>query len=512
MLPPAGIAVVLFLFHALYFDKGIRNLVDLGVAAVDAERVLFGQTFAHDFLAPYGPGRYYLAAGAFKLFHPSMGVLLGLFLLLRVGMELCFWSAARKVLSPLPALLALACVAAAHGPSHKVYLALGLSVLLLASFRWLEAPRAGRAFVLGLTAGGAGLFRYDLGAAGLLVGAALMAAHPPPHGPETKPSLFRLRTRWIPFLVGTLLAGAPAVILILSSDEPSFLVHAERMRAALLAHALSPEPGPLSSALWNSRPATGILSFLLLAAPWILLCALVVRRIRTGKARGTETRPLHTVSMGLTASALGFLFFSQYLIEPKINRLLQVAPPLFLCLFLLAELATRPWRASPALRRLPSLLLAGIVGVYVFSDSGGGSIDSVAVLFRPQVKVKGSRAGFYCNPALASNLEGTLAWLEARLKKGTFYASPSLPLLYFLAGKKNPAPVTDFSYLLRDEAVQERVLHALEKEEVRCWIFRSEAIQGFLPEREAPLFYARLALLFPREEALPTGYRVRWKR
>ena len=63
----AVVAVISLLFHLLYFRHGVQNLVDLGVACVDADRLLNGQVPGQDFLDPYGPARFYITALAFSI-------------------------------------------------------------------------------------------------------------------------------------------------------------------------------------------------------------------------------------------------------------------------------------------------------------------------------------------------------------------------------------------------------------------------------------------------------------
>ena len=111
-----------FLFHGIYYNVGIKNLIDLGVMAVDSERILDGQVFGRDFIAPYGPGRYYVIAAIFKIFGSSMTVLCGIFLVLRVIVDVGTFLLARRLLPWIPALGVLFSVALAHGPTHKGFL------------------------------------------------------------------------------------------------------------------------------------------------------------------------------------------------------------------------------------------------------------------------------------------------------------------------------------------------------------------------------------------------------
>ncbi|MBU0754342.1 MAG: glycosyltransferase family 39 protein [Planctomycetes bacterium] len=492
-------AVVLgsVLLHSTYYNCGVKNLIDLGVLAVDSERILEGERFAQDFVAPYGPGRYYLVAGLFSLFGPSLNVLLILFVVLRVAVDLCTFCLAGRLLPKSIALSVTVCTAFAHGPTHKGFLTLGLVLLLLGAARVLEKPSRANGFAMGVLIGLAGLFRYDLGAVGLVLGLLVLFL-----GLRAEASAKAGRGSFkIAFLIGLILSALPGLALILCSD-PLRLMLMELTRAEVLKNAQVVSDTPWKALLSWTAPAGGMLSLLLLASPPLVLLGSIL----PGRASKGSNTGSHGLLWGLIALS-GCLLFTQYAIEPKINRLLQVGPPLFCCLFLIGHGLGARLLPRTLQWVLPALLL-GITGGYVYSESGYGSIDSPAVLLHPQERVQTAHGNFSAPPVLARGLKASLAWVERNVEEGTFYASPALALHYFLAGKKNPSPITDFSYLLQNEKAQQWVWEKLGLEEPACYLYRPGIIQGFDPEQEAPYLFSNLKLMFPRYQALAEGYVV----
>ncbi|MHC4941558.1 MAG: hypothetical protein ACYTG7_00920 [Planctomycetota bacterium] len=497
-----GLALVLgaVLFHGAYHDQGIKNLIDLGVMAVDSERILEGQIFGRDFVAPYGPGRYYLIAALFEIFGTSMEVLLVLFVVLRVGVDLLTFLLARRIMPLLPSLGAVLCVAFAHGPTHKGFLTLGILGILLVAAWFLDRPGITRSCILGLVVGVIACFRYDLGVVGMIVAVlALWRGKGPEESGKAK--------AWAALFGSAMLAFLPVLRLVFYADPYRFL-SAELTRAKLLKGAQAAGPNLFESIAGWTLPASGILSLLLLLGPPLVLLFLLVA------ARRDQERDPADKGRGfllLLIAIAGLFLFSQYAIEPKINRLLQVGPPLFICLFFLAHQTARRVLPRKMGLALPVVIL-GITGWYVLADSGKGSIDSPAVLLQPRAAVKTLRGEFYTRPAMAEGLEFSLAWLDQNVKRGTFYASPAVPLLYFLAGKKNPAPVTDFTYLLRNDSVEQWVMDSLVDSPVVCYLHRPGIIQGFDPEKEAPFLFGSLKRMYPLHTPLSAGYGVFSKR
>jgi hypothetical protein len=491
---PLVLATLAFFFHGLYFKAGLKNLVDLGVMAVDSERILSGQVFGRDFIAPYGPGRYYLLAALFGILGPSMTVLCSVFLVLRIWVDVGAFLLARRLLPLFPSLCVFSCVALAHGPTHKGFLTAWLVLLPLAATSALGRPTLFRFFLLGAALGMAGAFRYDLGVLGLILGGITLL-----WGPVSRDQALGKFKRWGAFLAGALLLSLP-LLLLLALGDPARLFSFELLRASLLKGATAAVPG-LGAALLEGKGTAGAgLSLLLLIAPPGVFLAFLLRRTPPGPSTARFDR-LSWILIAVT----GMLMFSQYAIESKINRLLQVGPPLFLCLFCAAHGIAGRWLPAKTKWLLPAALL-GVVGWYVHSESGRGSLDSVAVLRQAGIRLEGERAGFTTGPRLAEDLRTTLAWMERNLGEDGFYAGPTLPLLYFLAGKGNPTPITDFSYLLRNRAAQEWVLDSLRDRDIKYYLHAAAFVQGFDPEKEAPLLFGALRRDYPTRRPLSSRY------
>lgn len=513
-------------FHGFYYDAGLKNLIDLGVMAVDSERILYGQVFSHDYIAPYGPGRYYLIAGLFALFGASMSVLCGLLLALRVCIDVCAFHLAKRHLPMIPSLCVLLSVASAHGPAHKGFLTLWLLLLIWAAHRMLEKPGGRRAFSFGIVVGIAGTFRYDLGVAGaIMAGLTLLLARanaklsgktefpdktetlvkpepPIKTAPKDKAGLNVKPgpTAWGALAAGIILAGLPMILLLLTGD-PAHWLTTELSRANLLKEAQALPPGIWEGLSTWKQPAASLLSLLLLvAAPLCLLTA----SVQAWRARASEERK--RACMWIITAVAGLLLLTQYGIEPKINRLLQVGPPLFLCLYFVAHGLGRTVIRGPYLAGLFCLLTLGASTWYVLAESGKGSMDSPMVLKQRQARVEGERGGFSTTPALAEGIKASLTALENM--KGSFYAAPTVPLLYFLAGRENPVRITDFSYMLRNEEMERRVIEDLDNNDVRCYLYRPGIIQGFVPEMESPRFFTSLRTRFNAHQPLAAGFSI----
>ncbi|MBU0754180.1 MAG: hypothetical protein KJ645_03510, partial [Planctomycetes bacterium] len=168
ILAAAAVAVVSLLFHSLYFRYGVQNMVDLGVACVDSERLLMGQVPGRDFFEPYGPGRFYLIALAFKLFGPSLLTLSSLCILVLAVKDALVFATARMLMPRPWALYVAGLTILVHGPIHKAFLILGSLLILYPALRLIKKPTMPRAIGFGLALFVAAMLRYDLGAIGFL--------------------------------------------------------------------------------------------------------------------------------------------------------------------------------------------------------------------------------------------------------------------------------------------------------------------------------------------------------
>lgn len=156
--------IVSLALFMLGMDKTI-NIYDEGLILTGALRVMAGEIQHRDFYANYGPGQFYLLAGLFKLFDPSVLVLRIYDSVLRAGILLLVWRMATHYVRPWIAVLTTACtfiwLLVVGGYGYPV-----IPVLLLALAALYVLLRSGTSraiFAAGALTGLAALFRYDAG-------------------------------------------------------------------------------------------------------------------------------------------------------------------------------------------------------------------------------------------------------------------------------------------------------------------------------------------------------------
>lgn len=477
-------------FHLLYFRHGVQNLVDLGVACVDAERLLLGQLPGRDFMESYGPGRFVLTALAFL----AVGKSLLTFSALCVGVlavkDLLLFRAARFLLSQSWALyLTLLCIVV-HGPTHKAFLSFALVLVILPALALIERPRSKGAFLLGLAVAGAGLFRLDMGAAGLTAAGLLLFLLPEERG--------KWRRLALPFAGGALLLGGPYLLyLALIGNLPWFVIqHWKRIHSLELANADA--PGFLNL-LHASSPEQRWFGYLLL-----LMGLVVISSAALGWAawRSGGRARKRALALGVVLF-LGILAFNQVRLGVKFSRFGQIAPPFF---FLLAVLLQALHRWLRGATRAAALRLCAPVAAFLFfaglcaflwTWQGHYSQDAFSVLRLPEYAPPLPRSGCFFKYKKGKEIEEVVKYLETFVPPGrTFFTGPSCPLFLFLAGRPNPTPFTDFTFYYFDEENQRVVIRALEEARVSYIVNWPRELTGFLFTESAPILTAYIKTHF----------------
>ncbi len=157
-----SLALLSLVIFSLYWNHGLND--DEGYLLGGVTRILDGQVPYRDFHHTYAPGRFYLIAGLFRLFGENLLVVRLLWVVMRIGVVLLGYGAARTILSR-PSSIALALILlVAPGPWHKSF----FHLFLLANMLALARLRPGREdkyalMTAGMVAGVTMLFRQDLG-------------------------------------------------------------------------------------------------------------------------------------------------------------------------------------------------------------------------------------------------------------------------------------------------------------------------------------------------------------
>jgi hypothetical protein len=496
----AGVAAVSLLFHLIYFRHGVQNLVDLGVACVDAERILDGQVPGRDFLEPYGPARFYITALAFWIGGRSLltfSVVCLIFLTLK---DAIVYRASRVLLSRPFALFVAALSIMVHGPLHKVFLTFAAMLVLWPALALAVRPRSSTAFALGLCVAAAGCFRYDAGAAGLIASIMLIALLPRA-GPASDPG----RTRAAGcFLAGLAALGGPAAFLYLHGVDLAVFFGHHLKRLHSLEQANAGAPGPLDLPA-SSLPEERLLGFLLLALA-LVAAAVAVQAFRLLRREGAHRR---TALALLVLLAMSLLLYNQVRLGVKFSRLGQIAPPYFMAFAFLLQTAWRRKEAAPGRRALRWLCPSAAAGLFLFlaaylwSFEGMHSQDAFSALRLNEYFVEHPRARCYFKRKKGMEIEEVVRYLERVTAEGEpVFTGPSCPLFHFLARRPNPTPFTDFTFYYFDEENQREMVKILDRAGVRYAVNWPRELTGFLFVESAPVLTDYLSAHFATERRI----------
>ncbi len=492
-----SIAAVSLLFHLVYFRYGVQNLVDLGVACVDTERILNGQVPGVDFMEPYGPGRFYLTALAFMAGGSSILTFSILCLGLLAVKDVLVFLSARYLLTRSWSLYVAALCIVVHGPLHKVFLTLSIVLILLPALRLVSGPGLGTAFVLGLGVSAAGLFRYDVGAIGLIMALLLtvvlaLGKRECAKGPgfRERPAAAGITWRLAAGITGglALLGGTASYVYFRNIDPVDFIEHhLKRIISLHQANAGMPGAFDLPGSDQSFEVLFGYL-LLFLALTLLATTAAAIRLWMQGALGRRQGMMLALVIL------LALLLYNQVRLGVKFSRLSQIAPPYFILVaylfmrasrFSAAEGIQRAWRW---LSRAAAAAFFGFLVFYIWEYQGTQSQDSFASLRMPSYFLDLPRARCYFKRAKGMEIEKVIRFLEQVTDPGEpIFTGPSCPLFHFLADRPNPTPFTDFTFYYFDADNQRVMIDAIERADVRYMVNWPRELTGFLFVESAPV-------------------------
>ncbi|MFH2001863.1 MAG: hypothetical protein ABIK28_19425, partial [Planctomycetota bacterium] len=482
-----SIVVISLLFHLTYYRYGVQNLVDLGVACVDSDRILNGQVPGVDFFDSYGPARFYMIALAFAVAGKSLLTLSALCVILLAIKDALVYVTARDLVSKRWALFVAALSIMVHGPIHKVFLSLAILLILVAAFRLIRRPGWKAAFVFGLAVFLAGTLRYDMGAAGMIIGFLLVAALP--LAARFSKKLF------LPALSG-FLAGLALPGLFLTAwyyhIGVDFLVLIDNhvKRVTCLEQANQDKLGILTLP-FSDQPVDFLLGYTLLFLALILAFALFAAIRLWRRAEGTDRR---TALMLGVMIALGALSFNHIRLGVKFLRIGQVGAPFFIALaYLLMHAFVILKNRGSCLRWVPPCLAVGFfifLGLYIWNFEGAYSQDSFAVLRIRSHYLDHPRGGCAFRGKRGEEVEEVIAFIEQRTAPGeAIFTTAACPLLHFLTDRPDPTPFTDFAFYYFDEKNQNLVIEKIREANVRYIIDWPRPLTGFWFKTCAPLVF-----------------------
>jgi hypothetical protein len=478
-----AIAVVAlsFLFHRWYGYDGIA-LFDEGLFADGAVRVLAGGHLGRDVFVPYGPGGSWVVAPLLAAFGANMAVLRTVMLAIEALCAGGLFLVAAETMAPLGALLATGFLIVAHGSFHKCFLVLAALLVLLGARALARRAGLRGAFVAGLFAGVAFLFRHDAGVFGAIALAVALFVTPSFEGEPVRVDPLR---RVVSLAVGFLTPVVPAALVLLGGglDPVSWWDH-EWQRIAVQERIRIDFPWPMAAGGWRSGRA--ILAGALIAAPCLHLAwggAALWRRWRG--------RPLKDDALRVAAALFGLLLLNQARLIPSVNHLFQSTAPLALAL---GDVLARRERGRPRVGHATlALLLAALVG-WCATMEGGPYSGSFAQKIRGAVPLAIPAGGVNLEPSEAAALTRLVEAIDRRVPPdGSIVTSAGCPLVGFLARRALALPYAEPAYYYREERFQREAIDALERRRPALFVHDPRPAATFTLEREAPLLALYLA-------------------
>jgi hypothetical protein len=504
-----------------YFDHGL-DAFDSGLFATEGLRVAEGGVYGKDFLAPYGPGRYYLIALLFSLFGPSLKGLALVWLVLRGPVAAMVYLTGRRFLPRGPAVLPALAVIFAPGALHKSFFQAVVLVNILAYLLYRFRPGFRTCFLAGLAVGIGSLFRVDAGVFGFVSFLILLWLELLWDAPGPGPRLLLKRTG--AFMAGVAAAVLPLFVYFLIQVDPGLLFEAEWHRTMNVSgFARTLHVPAFSEALGTTYPQglkLFLLALMIRTAPiiYLLLAFLVAAR----RVRGDlEAGNLETLAL----TVFGIPVLNQLRITPTFNHLLHAAP---LVLVSTAVLVNR-LRMSAPFRRLPGRFLRGMLAAALFILPCGVPVYYNLAFTRGvlpgSIKNRSEftsfldldRARIYETPARVEVLKKMVRYIESTTAPDDrIFAGPFSPVLHFLADRAPAVRYLEPFYYFGNEALQERVVEDLSRSKPPLVILDAATrVGGQSMEMNAPLVFAFIKLnYYPAGSTSddPEGYRIWLKR
>jgi hypothetical protein len=508
------------LWTGFYFDRGL-DAFDAGLFAAEAERVATGGVYGRDFLAPYGPGRYYLIAALFSLFGYSLKVQALLWVLLRGVAGALAYLIGRHFLPRKSALLPALVILAAPGALHKSFFQVGALLLVLLYLRYRGRPGPLRCGIAGLGTAVVALFRVDVGVFGACSLVVLLLLELLWDRP--RPGTGVLVRRIGSFALGAALVALPAACYFMAVSDVGFIIQAEWHRTSLVSGFADVVRVPsITEALKAPDPASAkllMLALLLRGVPLIYLFVLVhaiFLRVRQGAMKGGLEL------LGL--AVFGIPILNQVRITPTFNHLLHALP--------LAAISWAVWihaiKDGPLLRWIPlrslrSVIVAAVLIVplalpvyYNLAHTRGvlpGSILNRTEFNEPFLL---ERAGIYETRQNVDELERAVRYIQSTTgPEDPLFAGPFSPALNFLSQRRPAIRFLEPFYYFRNEAFQRQVIEDLERTRPPLILLDPTIrVGGQDLERDAPLVFAYIKAHYyaPVRQGMNTSRFMIWLR
>ncbi|MBU0755407.1 MAG: hypothetical protein KJ645_09720, partial [Planctomycetes bacterium] len=479
----------------LYFDRGL-DAFDAGLFASEAERVAAGGVYGKDFLAPYGPGRYYLIALLFSVFGTTLKVQAGLWLVLRGLVGLLVFLVGRSFVTRKAAVLPALAVILAPGALHKSFFQAGALCIVLSYLICRRRNSMKTYFAAGVCAVVVALFRVDVGVFGALSFLLLLLLENLWDRP--RPGIANTLKRIAAYCAGAALILLPVLLYFQAVSDPVFILEAEWHRTlSVSGFAGNFDTASFSQALASPDETAGkrfLLACLLWSAPLVyLLLALTALFKRTqGDERWGRLELFALVLFGLPV-------LNQVRITPTFNHLLHTLPLVLIawtvCITALGSCTVLKRIKNRGIKAMLTLLfLLGPLGTPVYYNlvyTRGvlpGSLQNRWEFTEPMTL---SRAKIFEKPVTVQEIERLVRYIESTTHPDDpIFAGPFSPALNFLAHRPPAIRFLEPFYYFRNEKMQRYVVEDLKRTRPPLILIDpSLRVGGQGLETDAPLVY-----------------------
>jgi hypothetical protein len=480
---PFALFAVAAAFHASYAGYGIAPF-DLGILVADTDRVLRGEVFGHDFMAPYGPASYYVLAPVLRILGRSLYSVAFFLAALRAALDVATYLLARRLIGPWFALLPFGLALVAHGSFHKSFLVVAQVLCLIALTLAANGDRRRGFVVAGALCAAAWLFRYDVGVFGALAFLVVVALRPRPE---------RFRAVGLPVAcatVGGLLVMVPvaAILIARGLDVPWWWDHVwQRIRVQEGIQAKVPD---YAAALRELRLAP------LVVGGWLLL-GWILPPLASAITFLRDRRRTADLALVSGMSCFGLLMMNQTRLIPSLNHFLQVSTTPYILLGLVLATAVKPWLARGGWRAggcVALLVLPWLITTWRMSVTRDSPYPGSFVMrSRNAMMLPGPRGGVLAPRNEVLEIMNIVRLVQER----TAETDPILtghycPLFYFLCDRRPAIPFAEPSYYYDKEKYQREVIDATERSQPKIFIYYRGEAATYQMHLVAPIFFGYL--------------------
>jgi len=449
------VGVFALVYTWLYYDRGLDQF-DVGLFATEAERAAQGGVYGEDFLAPYGPGRYYLIGFLFKVFGPTLKTQAVLWLVMRGLIAVLLFKASRAFLPTWLAILAAVVVTLAPGALHKGFFQAGVLIVLLSWLAYRRKPSFMSCAISGATIAMVSLFRVDIGVFGWCSFLLLIWIETSWNIPRLAVSSALART--VALIVGAALIISPIVIWLWIKSDLALIVKAEIHRTLNVSSFADYLKIPgfnegIRPFLFASMIRSGPVIFVLLAI------AAIVRRV----GRGYQSESLTPLALVV----IGAPVLNQVRITPTFNHFLHALPLVLLAaltlILFIKEIRFFKLIKMRIVRQSIVIFLVLIpcsIPVYFnFAYARGVFPASIRNIWDFTEQVKLDKAGIFESPGAARGLEKIVKYIKMNTQPDeAVFVDPFSPVLNFLADRPPAVRFLEPFYYFGNQELQQIVI------------------------------------------------------